>query len=187
MKASVSDQTGSTLLEALIAMCILTVGLLSLAQVFTFGLRQSASAGATMIAREKAREAIESVHTARDTKVITWAQIRNTAQGGIFTGGATPLRMAGADNMVNTADDCTSVSMPNCPSILESIVLPGPDGKVGTSDDVRQPLNNYTRQILIEDVAGMPALRRITVTITYTVGQLRPPPYVLVTYISSYS
>jgi len=35
--------------------------------------------------------------------------------------------------------------------------------------------------------AGMPALRRITVTITYTVGQLRPPPYVLVTYISSYS
>jgi len=98
MKASVSDQTGSTLLEALIAMCILTVGLLGLAQAFTFGLRQSAGAGATMIAREKAREAIESVHTARDTKVITWAQIRNTAQGGIFTGGATPLRMAGAEN-----------------------------------------------------------------------------------------
>ena len=43
MKASVSEQTGSTLLEALIAMCILTVGLLGLAQVFTFGLRQSAA------------------------------------------------------------------------------------------------------------------------------------------------
>ena len=187
MKSSLSEQTGSTLLEALIAMCILTVGLLGLAQVFTFGLRQSAAAGATMVAREKAREAIESVHTARDTKVITWAQIRNVGSGGIFANGASPLRMPGADNMVNTADDCTSVSLPSCPSILESIVLPGPDGKVGTSDDVRQPLTDFTRQILIEDVAGMPALRRITVTINYTVGQLRPPPFVLVTYISSYS
>ena len=187
MKSSLSEQTGSTLLEALIAMCILTVGLLGLAQVFTFGLRQSAAAGATMVAREKAREAIESVHTARDTKVITWAQIRNVNQGGIFANAALTLHMAGPDNMVNTANDCTAVSLPSCPSILESIVLPGPDGKVGTSDDVRQPLDTFTRQILIEDVAGMPALRRITVTINYRVGQLRPPPFVLVTYISSYS
>ena len=53
------------------------VGLLGLAQVFYFGLSIVGTSSAQLIAREKAREAIESVHTARDTRVITWAQIRN--------------------------------------------------------------------------------------------------------------
>ena len=58
-----------------------------------------------LIAREKAREAVESVHSARDMRVITWAQIRNVQQGGVFLAGAQPLRTAGADGLVNTADD----------------------------------------------------------------------------------
>ena len=58
-------------------MSLLMVGLLGLAQVFYFGLAIVGTSSAQLIAREKAREAIESVHTARDTRVITWAQIRN--------------------------------------------------------------------------------------------------------------
>ena len=59
-------------------MGILATGLLSLAAVFAMGLNQLKGSSANLIAREKAREAVESVHTARDTRIITWAQIRNT-------------------------------------------------------------------------------------------------------------
>ena len=51
-------------------MAILATGLLSLAGVFVLGLNHLASSSAALIAREKAREAVESVHTARDTRVI---------------------------------------------------------------------------------------------------------------------
>jgi Tfp pilus assembly protein PilV len=182
-----SDEDGSTLLEALIALIILSVGLMGLAQVFALGVSQSSTAGAALIAREKAREAIESVHTARDTKVITWAQIRNVSDGGIFVDGPTPLRRPGVDNMVNTADDCQAVDDDRCESILEATRQPGPDGRLGTDDDVLTPLTDFTREIAIDDVPGSPALRRVTITISYRVGRLRPPPYTLVTYVSSYS
>lgn len=183
-----SGEGGTILVEALIAMCILTIGLLGMAQVFALGLSNSSTSTAALIAREKAREAIESVHTARDTRTITWAQIRNVSQGGVFLDGPQPLRMAGPDNLVNTADDCAAVSaQQNCPAILESIQTPGPDNQLGTADDVRVPLNNFTREIRIEDVAGNPALRRLTITVRYTVGRFTPPPYTLVTFVSSFA
>ena len=61
-------------------MSILTVGLLGLAQAFYLGMQHMSTSSANLIAREKAREAVESVHTARDTRTITWAQIRNVVQ-----------------------------------------------------------------------------------------------------------
>ena len=64
---------GFSLIEVVVAMSLLMVGLLGLAQVFYFGLAIVGTSSAQLIAREKAREAIESVHTARDTRVITWA------------------------------------------------------------------------------------------------------------------
>jgi type II secretory pathway pseudopilin PulG len=182
-----SNEDGSTLLEALIALVILSVGLMGLAQVFALGVSQSSTAGAALVAREKAREAIESVHTARDTKLITWAQIRNVSQGGIFVDGPTPLRRPGPDNMVNTADDCATEGADPCDPAIESLRNPGPDGRINTDDDVFTPLTDFTRQITIEDVDGSPALRRVTITITYRVGRLQPPPYTLVTYVSAYS
>lgn len=181
------SEQGSTLVEAIVAVGVLSVGLLSLAQVFGLALKQASSASAGMIAREKAREAVESVHTARDTKLITWAQIHNVADGGIFTDAATPLRMPGPDGMMNTADDCTTVALPDCKYVLQSTISPGPDGRFGTSDDVKVPLADFTRQIKIEDVVGSPALRRLTVTITYKGQGGVPLSFTLVTYISSFA
>jgi hypothetical protein len=88
--------------------------------------------------------------------------------------------------MVNTADDCQTTG-PSCAHTIESIVEPGADGRIGTADDVLTPLTDFTRQITIEDVPGSPALRRVTITISYAVGRLRPPPYTLVTFVSAYS
>ena len=106
---------GFTLVETVVAMGILSIGLLSLAGVFTLGLRHMQTSSPGLIAREKAREAIESVHTARDTRVITWAQIRNAAApncawanttangGGRFLNGQQNLLAAGPDGLVYTA------------------------------------------------------------------------------------
>src|SRR5688500_1706849 len=71
------NEAGFSLIEMLTAMTLLAIGLLGLAQVFYVGVVIAATSSAQLVAREKAREAIESVHTARDTRTITWAEIRN--------------------------------------------------------------------------------------------------------------
>ena len=60
------DESGFTLMETLIALGVLTVGLLSVAQMMAFGFTTMTASGEDMIARQKASEAIESVYTARD-------------------------------------------------------------------------------------------------------------------------
>jgi prepilin-type N-terminal cleavage/methylation domain-containing protein len=179
-----SNEAGFTLAETLIAMVILTVGLMGLLQVFVLGMAHMASSSAEVLAREKAREAVESVHTARDTRIITWAQIRNVVGGGgggIFLDGPQSLRGipgSDGDGLVNTADDA---ALP-----MQAVVTPGPDGILGTSDDVRTPLTNFTREIEIRDIAGQPSLRQIRVIVRYQVGNLNRT-YTLTTFVSSFS
>jgi prepilin-type N-terminal cleavage/methylation domain-containing protein len=171
------DEDGFSLIETLIAMAILATGLLSLAGVFTLGLRHLSGSSYNLIAREKAREAVESVHTARDTRVITWAQIRNVADGGVFLDGAQPLRTAGPDGLVNTGDDTG----------LEVTVGPGQDNVLGNADDLSTPLYGFTRQIDITEFTPVnPTLRQLTVTITYQLGN-GVRTYRLTTYVSSIS
>jgi prepilin-type N-terminal cleavage/methylation domain-containing protein len=87
---------GFSLIELMVSMGILTVGVLSLAGALTAGVRAISGSSARLIAREKAREAIESVHAARDTGQLSWNNIRNVPDGGIFLSGPQPLRQAGA-------------------------------------------------------------------------------------------
>jgi prepilin-type N-terminal cleavage/methylation domain-containing protein len=183
-----NGEAGFSLIEVMIAMSILATGLLSLAGVFIMGLNHLSGSSASLIAREKAREAVESVHTARDTKTIAWCQIRNVnAQTncpngaiGAFLNGAQPLKTAGNDGLVNTVDD----------GPVEKSVTPGVDKILGTADDKYVPLNSYTRQIEITDVVinGVvnPSLRRLTVTIGYSVGTMQRT-YTLSTFISAIS
>ncbi len=186
----IPNDAGFSLIETLIAMAILATGLLSLAGVFVMGLSQLTVSSASLIAREKAREAVESVHTARDTKTIAWCEIRNAATPtncpdealGAFVNEATPLRTPGPDGLVNTADDDEDI---------EVALNPGADNVLGTEDDVRMPLANYTRQIVISDILlanGQvnPNLRRLTVTISYTVGKTQRT-YTLTTFVSAIS
>jgi hypothetical protein len=186
---AVGDDSGFSLVETLIAMGILATGLLSLAGVFALGLGHLAGSSASLVAREKAREAVESVHTARDTKTIQWCQIRNVGAAtncsdgasGVFVAEATALRTPGLDGLVNTADD----------GDIEVQLAPGPDNILGTDDDTHTPLDNYTRQITIDDIpmgngSPNPNLRRLTVTVTYRVGQ-GERRYTLTTFISAIS
>jgi prepilin-type N-terminal cleavage/methylation domain-containing protein len=179
MSANARADAGFTLIEALIAMAILTFAVLTLAQGFYMGMQHMATSSANLIAREKAREAVESVHTARDTRTITWAQIRNVDQGGVFLNGAQPLNAAGTDGLVNTADDAAAG--------LETQIAPGPDGILGNADDIQTPLSGFQRGIEIRELVPLnPALREVLITITYTVGPQRRT-YTLRTFISSFS
>lgn len=190
VKTGLGSERGFGLLEAFIAMMIMLVALMALAQVLYAGIGLAATSTPNLVAREKAREAVESVHTARDMFTITWAGIRNVTApadcpagttgsgGGVFEMGTAddPMSAPGPDGLVNTGDD----------DGIET--LPGPDGEFGTDDDV--PLTGYSRQVMICDVDGNPSLRQIVVTISYegsnTAGERRRQ-YRLTTLISRFS
>jgi prepilin-type N-terminal cleavage/methylation domain-containing protein len=160
------DERGFSLIEVLAAVTILAVGLLPLAALFAAGVQQMSASTPMMLAREKAREAIESVHAARDTGQASWANIQNEANGGVFD-----------DNAVAIKD-------------------PGPDGLVNTDDDGADlfPASQYTREIDILPVLLDPPqpaipnvnLREIRVIVRYRVNQAWRT-YTLVSYITPFS
>lgn len=188
LKTTSRRDAGFTLIEALVAMAILTVGLIGLAQAFYLGMGHMSTSWANLVAREKAREAVESVHTARDTRTIVWAQIRNVSNGGVFLDGAQILRAAGNDGLVNTADDATTcLDIATNPTCVETQREPGPNGTLGDGDDIVTPLSGFRREIQISElVPAHPDLRQLVVIITYTVGR-QQRTYTLRTVISAFS
>lgn len=175
------SEEGFSLIEVVVATGILAAGLLSLAGVFSLGMLHMAGSTPGLIAREKAREAVESVHTARDTGDLPWTRIQNVPAPGVFLTGAQPMYKAGDDGLVNTADDAARG--------LEKQA--GNDNVIGTSDDIS--LTDFTREIQITNLFAdgsltivNPNLRQIKVIIKYKVGGAWRT-YTLTTYISSFS
>jgi hypothetical protein len=173
-------EDGFSLIEVVVASGILVAGLLSLAGVFTLGMVHMAASTPGLIAREKAREAVESVHTARDTGNLPWTKIQNAPSPGVFLTGAQSMKVPGADGLVNTADDGPALEK-----------QAGKDNILGTADDV--PLTDYTREIQISNLFQdgsttnvNPNLRQIRVIIRYKVAGIWRT-YTMTTYISSFS
>ena len=171
---------GFTLIEAMISIVILSFGVLSLAVVYAQGIMYASLTQYDYIAEKKAEEAVETIFTARDTKILTWAQIQNVAQSGVFLDGAQPLLDPGPDGLVGTADD--NALLP------DSIIIgPGADGILGTADDKVVNLNPWmTRTIAISPVSGELNLRQITITINYQIGRIKRT-YTLISYISAFA
>ncbi len=182
IRTRVASSDGFSLIEVIISTAILATGMLALAGYMAYGLAYVSGSSFALLAREKAREAVESVHTARDTGRLTWTKIQNEAQSGVFKDNFTNLTVAGVDGLVNTADD----------GAIEEVRTPGPDGLLGNTDDLRQPLTNFQRQIVISPLMRdgtsivNPNLRKITVNIKYSVRGIERT-YTIVTYVSSYS
>jgi hypothetical protein len=178
------QQAGFTLLEAMIAIVILSFGILSLAAVYAQGIQVANMTQLDYIAEKKSEEAVETIFAARDSKLLAWINIRNVtgsggANDGVFLVGPQPLLAAGADGLYGTADDDAAT-----PDVV--ITGPGPDKILGTADDVVMSLKNMKRTITIIDVPGETGLRQVTITMTYTVGSLTRN-YTLVSFISQFS
>jgi prepilin-type N-terminal cleavage/methylation domain-containing protein len=173
-------QRGFTLIETMIAIALMSIGIMTLIAAFATAVSATQNSQENLIARQKALEAMESIYTARNTQQVTFSQIANVASGGIFTSGATQLRCAGPDGLVNTTDDVNCPASGPCAAGPECVVMPGPDGILGTSDDVAMSLGNFTRQIAIANVLNADGstnntLKQITVTITYTMANSSVP------------
>lgn len=174
------SQKGFTLLETMVAMVVLAFGILSLASVFAQGSSINNTSVIRYIAQQKAQEAMESIFTARDTGVLSWNEIQNVSQGGVFLDGPQPLLASGPDGIVGTADD--DATNPNT-----IVTGPGPDMVLGTADDTTINLNPWmTRTIQIQDTPNLTKLRQVTITINY-LFQGKPGQYQVICYISSYS
>jgi type II secretory pathway pseudopilin PulG len=176
-----SSSKGFSLAETVIALGVLTTGVIGAAGVLTIGMQNLSSSPADVVVTQKAAQAVEAVFAARDSHRLTWAQIRNVngaaSDGGVFLDGPQPLKLAGADGLVNTADDTT----------VETVTLPGKDQLLNTPDDLVITLNGYTREIAIRDVVGENGeLRSIVVTVTYQNGATKRT-YTLQSFISAYS
>ena len=175
---------GFSLIEVMVATLVLTVGALSLVGVVGLGVQTIAGSSAMLIAREKAREAVESVHSARDTGELAWGRVRNVAAGGAFLNGAQDVRTPGPDGLVNTADDGS----------IEVLRDPGADSLLNTADDALTPLASqlFQREIIITPLtfdgsaAVNPNLRQIVVSVRYRVRNVWRT-YTLTTFVSSYS
>ena len=179
MTRQLHQDDGFTLIEVGVAMLITTVGVLALAGAIAGGAHQLTGSQDQLIASERAAEAAESVFKARDTRLLTWAQIRNVAgasgtDGGVFRDGPQSVRDPGPDGLCNTADDGAVVQ----------IVTPGADGLLGTADDVSRPLVGFTREIEIRDISA--DLRQLRVIVKYNTSRGQAT-YVLTTYLSAYA
>jgi hypothetical protein len=154
----------------MMAILVLTTALVGMLGFLSQAIVTTKDAQKEIIARQKSREIMESIFTARNTQQITFDQIQNEgdAPGAAFLAGYQPLRGPGPDGIVGTTDD----------DEIETLTLPGPDGNLGTPDDIEMPLSDFERQVLISPVLRPdnsvdPSVRRVTVRVRYRVGFLR--------------
>ena len=178
-----SSQRGFSLVETVIALGVLTTGVLGAAAVLATGMQNLSSSPADVVVTQKAAQAVEAVFSARDSHKLTWAQIRNVhgatgSDGGVFLDGPQPLQAAGPGRPREHGRRHDAI---------ETMTLPGKDQMLGTADDQTITLSSYTREIAIRDVANENGqLRSIDVTITYQNGPTKRT-YTLTTFISAYS
>lgn len=155
---------GFTLLEMVIALNILTVGLLGVAAAIGYALMASNHGRQITNTKLLVVSALEQMETLRDNGNLSFGQIANTGQvdntgadntfAGFATGFQAISTQPGPDGIYGTADDLS--------------IAPGPDGIYGTADDVidqTRIVPGYTRQIVISSLS--PTLKRIEVTVTY--------------------
>ncbi len=170
------NEKGFTLIEFMVASIILVIGLLALLTLYTYALVTVTFADENSIAKQKARETLESIYTARNTSQISFDMINNESNGGIFVDGAQPLTTPGGDGLVGTADD----------GYTEIMIMAGDDGIEGTNDDEVKTLDHFTRQIIINQSIGVSDLKSIQVIITFTTPTGLSQSYTVSSMISRY-
>ncbi|MCU1265766.1 MAG: Type pilin N-term methylation site GFxxxE [Acidobacteria bacterium] len=157
-------ENGFSLLEMVVAMFILTVGLLGVASAIGYALMASNSGRGLTNAKLLVVSSLEQMETLRNSGQLNFAEISNAqVVGSSFAGFPAEF--------------------------LPVSTVPGADFVYGTLDDPGRTdpalaVNGVTRQILITSLS--PTLKRIQVTLQYSPngGTTQQPPLVGVSYLN---
>jgi prepilin-type N-terminal cleavage/methylation domain-containing protein len=171
-----SNESGFTLLEAVVAIAILTIGLVGTAAAVTYALQFSAISQNVTKSKLLLMASVEQIESLRNSRRLEYKQIanvgavNNTDTVNTFSGFGTDFQpifeTPGADGVFGTADDSTSA---------------GADGNYGTADDVpAQAMPQYMRQIIITQLSG--SIKKVQVTVRYpgkgdTLGEITGVSY----------
>ena len=177
------DCEGFSTIEVLVALFVVTIALTGLLSLFGYAISTMSLMEDLLIAKQKSRETLESIYTARNTGLITFDMIQNvSASPGIFLDGYQPLERPQGDGLIGTADDAD----------VETLILPGPDGDLNTTGDNEvRVLSTFERQIQIDplfyaDSTVNPDVRKVLVSIRYNTPMGGQDTYVVESYISRY-
>jgi prepilin-type N-terminal cleavage/methylation domain-containing protein len=161
-------EKGFSLIETMIALVILTIGILGALSALTFGIVNVRGSEQRLRAKEIARSSIDTVFSLRDLILFDsqftgmtydWntMQTSNGVNGGIFLPGWTPIREnPGLDGIFGTADDACPVG--------------------GACESAGNPVvEGFQRNVVIVDLPqnGLVQKRQITVAVSYWVGGLQ--------------
>ena len=150
---------GFTILEMVVAMLVLTIGLLGVASAIGYSLMASNRGRGVTNSKMIIVSTLEQMEMLRDTGQLNFQEISNThVTGSTFTFFPSDFRavstIPGPDGIFGTADD---------------LISPGPDGYYGDSDDFTDPSlarPGVKRKIEITDLN--PLLKKIKVTLQYS-------------------
>ncbi len=185
--ARTNNSEGFSTIEVLAALFVVTIALTGLLALFGYAISTMALMQDLLIAKQKSRETLESIYTARNTAQITFDMIQNVSSSpGIFLDGYQPLKRPNptsgmGDGLIGTADD----------GDIETLTLPGADGLLNTGDDEVRVLDRFERQIQIDpilyaDSTVNPDVRKVMVSIRYNTPMGGQETYVVESYISRY-
>jgi len=166
------SERGFSLLEMVVAMVILTIGLLGVASAIGYSLMVSNRGRGLTNSKMLVVSILEQIETLRNTRELSFEEISNTqAAGSTFTGFPydpavfRPVStVPGRDGVFGTADDLWGVS--------------------GTTDDLNLARPDVSRQIKITGFTSNPYLKKIEVTLRYSSGDGRNRDLVGVSYLN---
>ena len=162
-KISKNVESGFTLIEAVIAIFILTIGLIGTAAAIIYALQFGAISRSVLSAKSIVVASIEEVEALRNARRLDFKQIANVGNvdntgspnpfGG-FSNGLQPVSLNPGPDAVNGTDD--------------DLRDPGADGIFGTADDFdNQGLarGGYMRNITITNLSD--SLKKVEVKVRY--------------------
>lgn len=163
--AAVKREAGFTLVEAVAAIFVVTIGLIGTVAAITYALEFGSISRNVTSAKSVIVSTIEEMETLRNSRRLEYRQIanvgsvNNTGTTNPFSGFSTGFKPVsldpGADGVNGTGDD---------------LVDKGADGVFGTGDDFTNNTlarQGYQREITITNLSGSTTIKKVEIKVRY--------------------